>query len=140
MFPSPSGRELYGALLDKLVKSVTAALASEIGPDTSSITAKDTFAWTEYDHENFDKYPDHIIYDGDSIKMLGYTKMPYKDFLFVDEKESEYRILEFDMQRDKTDWHSMEGGGFLFNTYIQQSFKKFTEILLFLVITNLVWL
>ena len=88
--------------------------------ETSSLTAQDTFAWTEYDHENFDVYPDHILYEDESIKMLGYTRQPYKDFLYVNESEPGYRVFEFDMQRDRTDWHSMEGGGFLFNTYINE--------------------
>ncbi len=86
--------------------------------NSSMLTAKDTFAWKEYEHENYDEYPDHIIYEGDSIKMIGYTYTSYKDFLYVDETEPGTRIFEFDLQRDYTDWHSMDGGGFLFNAKV----------------------
>ena len=29
-------------------------------------------------------------------------------------------VFDFDLQRDNTDWHSMEGGGFLFNTVVSE--------------------
>lgn len=91
---------------------------------TSTLTAQDTFAWDEYDHYNYrDSYlptlEKHIIYEEDSIKMLGYSVEPLRDWLFVDDGISAKRVLSFDMVRDKTDWHSMEGGGFLFNTSIR---------------------
>jgi hypothetical protein len=91
---------------------------------TSYLTAKDTFAWNEYDHPNYNTqapYTQHIIYDGDNIKMLGYTYAPYKDFLLVPDDNSSQKMFNFDMQRDKTDWHSMNGGGFLFNTIIENN-------------------
>ena len=92
---------------------------------TSTLTAKDTFAWKEYDHYGYkDSYlptlDKHIIYEEDSIKMLGYSVAPLRDWLFVDDGVSAKRVLSFDMVRDKTDWHSMEGGGFLFNTSIKE--------------------
>lgn len=90
---------------------------------TSYLSAKDTFAWIEYDHPNFNTqtpYTQHIVYDGDNIKMLGYTAVPYKDFLLVPDENSSQKIFNFDIQRDKTDWHSMNGGGFLFNTTIDE--------------------
>lgn len=89
---------------------------------TSYLTAKDTFAWTEYDHPNYDTqspYTKHIIYDGDNIKMTGYRYDPYKDFLIVPDTNDSQKLLAFDIQRDKTDWHSMNGGGFLFDTVIE---------------------
>lgn len=96
---------------------------------TSTLTAKDTFAWQEYDHYKYeDRYlptlDKHIIYDEDSIKMLGYSWAPLRDWLFVDDGVSAKRVLSFDMVRDKTDWHSMEGGGFLFNTSIKKETVK----------------
>ncbi|MBP5433123.1 RHS repeat-associated core domain-containing protein [Ruminococcus sp.] len=92
---------------------------------TSTLTAKDTFAWKEYDHYNYvDRYlptlDKHIIYDENAIKMLGYGWAPLRDWLFVDDGVSAKRVLSFDMVRDRTDWHSMEGGGFLFNTSIKK--------------------
>ena len=90
--------------------------------DTSYLTAKDTFAWTEYDHPNFNTQPPytkHIIYEEDNIKMVGYTAASYKDFLLVPDDNDSKKIFTFDIQRDTTDWHSMNGGGFLFNTVIE---------------------
>lgn len=91
---------------------------------TSYLTAKDTFAWNEYDHPNYNTqapYTQHIVYDGDNIRMLGYTSVPYKDFLLVPDENSSQKQFNFDIQRDKTDWHSMNGGGFLFNTVIEEN-------------------
>lgn len=90
---------------------------------TSAFTAKDTFAWKEYDHCYYEDdlgetLPKHILcYDKD-IKMLGYYYAPMKDFLFIPDENKCTKIFEFDLQRDNTDWHSMEGGGFLFNTTV----------------------
>ncbi len=91
--------------------------------ETSSLNATDTFAWKEYDHYNYkDRYlptlDKHIIYDGKDIKMLGYSYDALKDFLYVEDNSASKKIFDFDLQRDKTDWHSMEGGGFLFNTAV----------------------
>ena len=97
---------------------------------TSTLTAKDRFAWDEYDHYDYkdgcgavdmDK---HILYEKDSVKMVGYGWAPLRDWLFVDDGIQAKRVLSFDMIRDKTDWHSMEGGGFLFNTSIREEKTK----------------
>lgn len=88
---------------------------------TSYLSAKDKFAWIEYDHPNFNTqtpYSQHIVYDDDNIRMLGYTAVAYKDFLLVPDEHDSQKIFTFDIQRDQTDWHSMNGGGFLFNTDI----------------------
>lgn len=92
---------------------------------TSALTAKDTFAWKEFDHYDFaDLYgqtlPQHIIYQDKDIKMLGYFKDKFKDFLYVPDTDDNRKVFEFDLQRDGTDWHSMEGGGFLFNTVVSE--------------------
>lgn len=92
---------------------------------TSALTATDTFAWSEYDHYNYkDKYlptlEKHIIYEGKDIQMLGYSERACRDFLYIADNSSDKKIFEFDLQRDSTDWHSMEGGGFLVNTYVSE--------------------
>lgn len=90
--------------------------------ETSYLTAQDTFAWTEYDHPNYDiqpPYTKHIIYEEDNIKMAGYRYVPYKDFLLVPDNNDSQKLFTFDIQRDNTDWHSMNGGGFLFNTIVE---------------------
>lgn len=109
------------AIKDRLEKMGYVVNLSNVS--TSYLSAKDTFAWIEYDHPNFNTqtpYTQHIVYDGDNIKMLGYTAVPYKDFLLVPDENSSQKIFNFDIQRDKTDWHSMNGGGFLFNTTIDE--------------------
>ncbi|HPP32232.1 MAG TPA: S-layer homology domain-containing protein [Soehngenia sp.] len=91
---------------------------------TQSLTASDTFAWDTYDHYNYvDSYgptlPNHITINGKDIKMIGYTVAPLKDFLFVNDTNKTQKTFTFDIKRDETDWHSMEGGGFLFNAFIK---------------------
>lgn len=92
---------------------------------TSYLSAKDTFAWTEYDHYNYPDrccsvLPKHIVYDDKNIQMLGYGVEPLKDFLLVPDDNPSKKILEFDLQRDQsTDWHTLDGGGFLFNIGIE---------------------
>lgn len=90
---------------------------------SNTLTAQDTFAWDEYDHYNYyDRYTTsldkHISYIGDNIKMTGYGSVPYKDFLLVEDDNNSKKVLEFDIQRDNNNWHSMEGGGFLFNASV----------------------
>ncbi len=98
---------------------------------SQTLTASDSFAWKEYDHLNYsDRYatsiPKHIIYDGNNIKMIGYGDKAYKDFLLVEDTENKNskKIFTFDIKRDGTDWHSMEGGGFLFNASITNNTLK----------------
>lgn len=91
---------------------------------TSYLSAKDNHQWGEYDHPGYDTqtgYTKHIVYDDTSIQMLGYRYVAYKDFLFVPDENSSQKIFTFDIQRDGTDWHSMNGGGFLFNTTISEN-------------------
>ena len=93
-------------------------------------SSRSEWAWTEYDHPDFDTpegYDKHIIIDDSNIRMYGYLVEPYKDFLFVSGENSKKKVLEFDIQRDQTsgkdsenNWHSMNGGGFLFNTSIDE--------------------
>lgn len=91
---------------------------------TSAITATDTFAWKEYDHPGFNDWgyvlPHHIQYTGKDIKMVGYYYAAFKDFLYVEDNNPDRKVFDFDLQRDGTDWHSMEGGGFLFNTVVSE--------------------
>ena len=46
---------------------------------SSTLTAQDSFAWTAYDHYNYQDYylptlPQHITYEGNNIKMIGYSR------------------------------------------------------------------
>lgn len=95
---------------------------------SQTLTAQDTFAWTEYDHDNYaDRYapsiPDHIVYDGNNIKMIGYGYAALKDFLLINDTENKNskKTFSFKIKRDGSDWHSMEGGGFLFNSSVKNN-------------------
>lgn len=95
---------------------------------SQTLTAQDTFAWTEYDHDNYSDWyapsiPDHIIYDGDNIKMIGYGYAALKDFLLINDTENKNskKTFSFKIKRDGSDWHSMEGGGFLFNSSVKNN-------------------
>lgn len=91
---------------------------------SSTLTAQDSFAWTAYDHYNYRDYylptlPRHITYEGNNIKMIGYSRDAFKDFLFVEDDNDSRKILSFDLQRDSSSWHTVESGGFLFNSSIK---------------------
>ena len=80
-----------------------------------------------YDHYDYPEpygtsLPNHInINYGSSIKMTGYTSAPLKDFILIkDDISSGFKqvLLSFNIKRDSNDWHTMEGGGFLFNASV----------------------
>ena len=92
---------------------------------SKTLTAQDTFAWEEFDHYNYEDVclptlDKHILYEGSDIKMVGYSWFPLKDFLYVPDDNPGRKTFEFDLQRDETVWHSMEGAGFLFNTAVSE--------------------
>lgn len=92
---------------------------------TSALTAQDSFAWKEFDHYNYNdscvpKLEKRILYKDNSIIMMGYSHNSMKDFLYIEDADSSKKIFEFDLQKDGTNWHSMEGGGFLFNTIVSE--------------------
>ncbi|SHM12470.1 M4 family metallopeptidase [Ruminococcus flavefaciens] len=90
-------------------------------------TGSTNFDWVHYDHYNYDQkigatLAKHINISDSEIKMIGYTEDPIKDFLVTNENENESSIIHskqknisFSLKRDKADWHTMEGGGFLFD-------------------------
>lgn len=95
--------------------------------ETAILTAQDKFSWKEYDHINYaDNYvpsiEKHILYQNNNIIMMGYGYAPLKDFLFVEDNNPSQKILSFDIQRDNNNWHTMEGGGFLFNSSIDDGY------------------
>lgn len=90
------------------------------------LSASSNFDWIKYDHYNYkqpyvNSLPKHILFEKDSIKMMGYTQDAIKDFLITNDINNgdsyalTQKYLSFKIERDKNDWHTMEGGGFLFN-------------------------
>lgn len=55
---------------------------------------------------------------GKTLTFYGYTAPAYKDYMLTSGSPSGKKIITFDMDESKVDYHSMEGGGFLFNTEI----------------------
>ncbi|WP_435923476.1 S-layer homology domain-containing protein [Paenibacillus sp. DYY-L-2] len=60
---------------------------------------------------------------GKTLTFYGYTQPGYKDFMLTEGSPSGKKIITFDMDESKVDYHSMDGGGFLFNTAIDQDDK-----------------
>lgn len=101
--------------------------AEVVSVNSALLTAKDKFAWKEYDHYNVKEayghkqvVERHITHDDASIHITGYTVLPYVDFLFVPDENRNTKMLQFDIERDKSNWHTIEGGGFLFNTEVDE--------------------
>jgi len=104
-----------------------------------SITAGSTdFDWLIFDHENYKQKigpteEKHIDIGDTEIVMTGYTEDPIKDFLLTHENDkadslihSQQKTISFSIEKDedvqsrkyKNDWHTLEGGGFLFDVSI----------------------
>src|SRR5262249_14746377 len=61
--------------------------------------------------------------NGKTLTFYGYTSPAYKDYMLTSGTPSGKKIITFDMDESKVDYHSMEGGGFLFNTEIDSAGK-----------------
>ncbi|MGO4374109.1 immunoglobulin-like domain-containing protein, partial [Paenibacillus sp. MCAF20] len=59
--------------------------------------------------------------NGKALTFYGYTESGYKDFMLTSETPDGKKIITFDMDESKANYHSMEGGGFLFNTQIDNA-------------------
>lgn len=70
----------------------------------------------DYDHVQ-------ISNSGKTLTFYGYTAPAYKDYMLTNGSPSGKKIITFDMDESKVDYHSMEGGGFLFNTSIDSAGK-----------------
>lgn len=65
----------------------------------------------------------HIDISDGYIRMTGYSCDPLKDFILIkDDFSNGFNevYLSFSINRDSNDWHTMEGGGFLFNASISE--------------------
>lgn len=98
---------------------------------------EDTFAdWQIYSHTgnwgedpfpNGDQNPsggqnnNHIILkdNGDRVTFYGYGSPAYKDFMYLPNNTPSKKTFAFQLDQAGINYHSMEGGGFLFNTKIE---------------------
>ena len=97
------------------------------------LTSESKFDWNVYDHYNYSEpysktLEKHIVTTGNDIKMIGYSVAPIKDFMLTNGNDddtsfvhSTQKILSFNIKRDANNWHTMEGGGFLFNVKIDDN-------------------
>ena len=97
------------------------------------LSASTNYDWKCYDHKYIKQVygptlPKHIEINGYDIKMRGYTEVNYKDFLLTHENDDpdsfvhgSGKILTFCIDRDDTNWHTMEGGGFLFDVTVSDT-------------------
>ncbi|MFZ5944040.1 MAG: PKD domain-containing protein [Bacillota bacterium] len=96
---------------------------------TYQMTAQDTFNWQTYDHygrwgERTGGYytgQNHIIVRDKNIYFYGYGRPAFKDFLFIPDNTTGKKTFTFDLSESGINYHSMEGGGFLFNSKIENS-------------------
>ncbi|GIP52576.1 S-layer homology domain-containing protein [Paenibacillus vini] len=64
-----------------------------------------------------------ISNNGKALTFYGYTEPGYKDFMLTEGSPEGKKIITFDMDESKVNYHSMEGGGFLFNSKIDSDGK-----------------
>ena len=107
------------------------------GVESHTYSASDAFSWEVYDHPNYttmsgsfytqgnpvttpNPRPSSIMItnDGADIRMEGYNREAYKDFLYLPDNDPGEKVFTFDLLSSANSYHSMEGGGFLFNTRI----------------------
>ena len=101
----------------------------------------DSSTWDPYIHSGKDSWyldlyegeePDIIIpadfnhvqmsNNGQTITFYGYTAPAYKDFMLYKGATAGKKTLTFDLDTSKVNYHSMEGGGFLFNSKIENGY------------------
>ncbi len=131
--------DLTAALVAKGVPedkiNITAVQASEVSAGNTSSGWKvydhvTTTPWSSYTDFNYDSVPEpegstgspykHIwVYDeGQQIVFYGYYSPTYKDFMFMPNDDSTKKTFTFTMNDANINNHSMLGGGFIFNAYI----------------------
>lgn len=80
--------------------------------------------WNEADFPNDGDDPRgkafnrHIVIDGSEVIFFGNGVRPFKDFLYMPNAETTAKSFTFNLDLSGINYHSMEGGGFLFNTEI----------------------
>ena len=74
--------------------------------------------FTTGDDPRGNAYNRHIVIDGAEITFYGYGSPAYKDFLYFPSDETAAKGFDFDLDISGVIYHSMEGGGFMFNTQI----------------------
>ncbi|MEO2202142.1 hypothetical protein ABGV42_00105 [Paenibacillus pabuli] len=94
--------------------------------EQKEVSAKDSFAWQRYSHNFSDTAyagatsdtgytTDHIVSNGKKLTFYGYDTYGYRDFMLMPDSTSGKKTFTFDLNEAGIQYHSMQGGGFLFN-------------------------
>ncbi|MBP1931823.1 PKD domain-containing protein [Ammoniphilus resinae] len=97
--------------------------------ETTQLAVENNFAWVEYSHSYTDSAysgstsngvptTNHIVKNGKDLTFYGYDAPGYKDFLFMPNNVKSKKTFRFQVNENQTDWHTLEGAGYLFNTQI----------------------
>lgn len=118
-------------------RKVIAALvvASCIASGTGYHVMNTTYAvagtqWQEYNHNGtsdiFIENTDHVRIDSNTQSMYfrGYGSVGYKDFMIYDDGQPYQKDITLTINEASTDWHTLEGGGFLINVGGSNSSKN----------------
>ncbi|QNU65917.1 hypothetical protein EHE19_013600 [Ruminiclostridium herbifermentans] len=95
-------------------------------------TGEETITWQKYTHYLLDQAysgtylngalsNDHIIIDGNKMTFYGYGKPQYVDYLFMAYDKSNKKTFSFNLSENGINYHSMYGGGYLFNGKIENN-------------------
>lgn len=85
------------------------ALLVGIFPMQTSLAAD---AWTAYGRAG------HATANGDSVSFHGHPMDPFVTLLFRPANDGDYRTLTFHLTEGNSDWHTIEGSGFIYNAGI----------------------
>lgn len=68
--------------------------------------------WTQYGKAG------HATASGDTVSFSGDPKIPFTALLFRAAEDGDYRKFTFHLSEGNSDWHTLEGSGFVFNACI----------------------
>ena len=65
--------------------------------------------WTQYGKAG------HATASGDTVSFSGHPTDPFTTLLFRPAQDGDYRTFTFHLTEGNSDWHTLEGSGFVFN-------------------------
>ena len=69
-------------------------------------------SWTAYGRAG------HASASGNAVSFAGHPMDPFVTLLFNPASDGDYRTLTFHLSEGNSDWHTLEGSGFLYNADI----------------------
>ena len=74
-----------------------------------ALAAEGDVGWTQYGRTG------HATASGDTVSFSGHPTDPFTTLLFRPAQDGDYRTFTFHLTEGNTDWHTLEGSGFVFN-------------------------